>query len=175
LVGFGPFHSRGAASGGAMLSYRRVAFLLDLAAAAMFCVLFGTIIAQTTMRYVLNAPLTQSLEFATVAFIWLVFWVASCNLSISDHVRFDIVYILFPEQVRRWFSVATNAFFIAIFVMAASETVQYFLFLRTQYTASMAITYQLAFFTYFIFFAVLPARMALNVAWLLSPRWQRRI
>ena len=158
-----------------MLIHRRLMFALDLVAAAMFCAMFATIIAQTTMRYVFRSPLTTSLEFATLAFIWLVFWVASCNLVVNDHVRFDIVYNMLPEQARRVFSIVTNLFFALVFVLAARETWDYFLFLETQYTASMTISYQLAFFPYFIFFIVLPAKMLVNVAVLLSPRWRERI
>lgn len=158
-----------------MLNHRRLVFALDLVAAAMFCAMFGTIIAQTTMRYVFRSPLTTSLEFATLAFIWLVFWVASCNLAVNDHVRFDIVYNLLPDQARRVFSIITNLFFALVFVLAARETWSYFQFLETQYTASMTISYQLAFFPYFIFFIVLPAKMLVNVAVLLSPSWRERI
>jgi hypothetical protein len=39
----------------------------------------------------------------------------------------------------------------------------------------MTISYQLAFFPYFIFFIVLPAKLLVNVAVLLSPRWRERI
>ncbi|MGH7004105.1 MAG: TRAP transporter small permease [Alphaproteobacteria bacterium] len=158
-----------------MLSYKRLVFLLDLIAAAMFCTMFAAIIAQTTMRYLFRSPLAHSLEFATVAFIWLVFWVASCNLAINDHIRFDIVYNLLPERIRRLFAIITNLGFAVVFILAAHATWEYFLFLETQYTASMAVSYQWAFFTYFIFFVVLPAKMLLNVAALLSPRWKERI
>jgi TRAP-type C4-dicarboxylate transport system permease small subunit len=158
-----------------MLSYRRVVFLLDLIAAAMFCTMFAAIIAQTTMRYLFRSPLAHSLEFATIAFIWLVFWVASCNLAINDHIRFDIVYNLLPEPIRRLFGIITNLAFAVVFVLAAPATWEYFLFLETQYTASMATSYQWAFFTYFIFFVILPVKMILNVVALLSPRWKERI
>ena len=48
--------------------------------------------------------------------------------------------------------------FAVIFALAAPATWEYLLFLETQYTASMAISYQWAFLTYFIFFAVLPVK-----------------
>jgi TRAP-type C4-dicarboxylate transport system permease small subunit len=169
-----PRRQESARPAGMMLRYRRVVFWLDVIAAAMFCTMFAAIIAQTTMRYLFRSPLAHSLEFATIAFIWLVFWVASCNLAINDHIRFDIVYNLLPDSIRRLFGVITNLTFAVIFVLAAPATWDYLVFLQTQYTASMTISYMWAFFTYFIFFAILPVKI-LNVVALLSPRWQERI
>ena len=94
----------------------------------MFAALFAAIAAQTIMRYVFRDPLTNSLEFATIAFIWLVFWVASCNMSVNDHVRFDIAYNLFPEQVRRLFGIITNLGFAAIFAFCGSRHMGILLF-----------------------------------------------
>ncbi len=154
---------------------KRLTFILDLIAAAMFGSLFIAIVAQTTMRYVFRAPLTVTLEFATVAFIWLTFWVASFGLKINDHIRFDIVSNLFPEQVRRLFAIVTNVFFVVVFILGAYATWEYFDFLKTQHTGTLGVTQQWAFAPYFIFFAVMPAKMALNTIMLLSPRWKERI
>lgn len=154
---------------------RQVGFVLDLAAAAMFLVIFVAIVAQTTMRYVFGSPLTTSQEIATLAFIWLIFWAIGCNLSIGDHVRFDIVYNLASDWTRRLMSVVCNVLFLGIFVAAIPDTLAYFEFLRFQYTASLGITYQIAFFTYFVFAVAFPMRLAANLALLLGPGWKGRL
>jgi TRAP-type C4-dicarboxylate transport system permease small subunit len=158
-----------------MVFTKRLTFILDLVAAAMFASLFIAIVAQTTMRYVFRSPLTLTLEFATLAFIWLTFWVASFGLGIRDHIRFDILSNLFPEQVRRLFAIVTNLFFAAIFILAAGATWEYFDFLQNQRTGSLGLSQQWAFGPFFIFFAIMPAKMVLNTIVLLGPGWKERI
>jgi TRAP-type C4-dicarboxylate transport system permease small subunit len=154
---------------------RRLIFILDLIAVAIFGSLFVAIVAQTTMRYVFRSPLTLTLEFATIAFIWLSFWVASFGLSIQDHIRFDMVSNLFPEQARRLFGILTNLFFAGVFVLAAKANWEYFQFLEIQRTGSMSLSHQWAFGPYFVFFAIMPLKMSLNAIVLMSPGWKERI
>ncbi len=154
---------------------KRLVFVLDLIAAAIFASLFIAIVAQTTMRYVFNSPLTLTLEFATLAFIWLTFWVASFGLAVKDHISFDIVSNLFPEQARRLFAILTNLFFAVVFVLAAQAHWEYFEFLDLTRTGSMNIGHQWAFGPFFIFFAIMPVKLALNAVILMSPRWKELI
>lgn len=154
---------------------KRLIFVFDLIAAAMFGSLFVAIVAQTTMRYVFRSPLTLTLEFATLAFIWLTFWVGSLCLPVNGHIRFDVVTAALPEQVRRLFGIVTNLFFAAVFILAAHATWEYFEFLASQRTGSIGIGQQLAFGPYFIFFVIMPAKMVVNVVVLLSPHWKERI
>jgi TRAP-type C4-dicarboxylate transport system permease small subunit len=153
---------------------RRLTFILDLIAVAMFASLFVAIVAQTIMRYVFRSPLTLSMEFATIAFIWLTFWVASC-LAVNDHIRFDIINHLFPDQTKRLFAIVTNLFFAGVFVLGAKANWDYFLFLESQRTGSLSLSHQWAFGPFFIFFAIMPLKMLLNIVVLLTPRWKERI
>jgi TRAP-type C4-dicarboxylate transport system permease small subunit len=163
------------ASSAEMMGFtKRLALICDLIAATIFVSLFVAIVAQTTMRYVFRSPLTLSLEFATLAFIWLTFWVASC-MAVNDHIRFDVVSNMFPEQARRLFGIVTNLFFAAVFILGAPAAWDYFQFVETQRTGSMGISQQWAFGPFFIFFAVMPLKMLLNVAVLLSGSWKVRI
>lgn len=149
--------------------------MLDLAAGAMFIVIFGAIVAQTAARYIFGSPLANSQELATIAFIWLIFWAIGCNLSLASHVRFDIVYSIAPDVLKRVMTIACNVFFLGVFVAALPDTLAYFEFLKFQFTASMGMTYQIAFFTYFVFAVAFPIKLAVNVALLLSKRWPSRI
>ena len=154
---------------------KHLVIVLDLIAAAIFASLFVAIVAQTTMRYVFNSPLTLTLEFATLAFIWLTFWVASFGLAVKDHISFDVVANLFPEQARRLFAIVTNLFFAVVFLLAAHAHWEYFLFLELTRTGSMNIGHQWAFGPFFIFFAIMPLKLALNAIMLMSPRWKELI
>ena len=158
-----------------MFSAKRLIFIADLIGALMFSAIFCAIIAQTIMRYVFRAPLATSLEFATIMFVWLIFWSASFNLSLRDHFRFDVLYNVLPDQVRRVFNIVTCAIFLAIFVYAAKATWEYFLFLRTQTTPSLVWSYQVTFATFFIFCIALPMRLLVNIGMMLSPRWREEL
>jgi TRAP-type C4-dicarboxylate transport system permease small subunit len=158
-----------------MPNAKRLIFLADLIAAAIFAVMFGTIIAQTAMRYLFRAPLATSLEFATILFVWLIFWAASFNLTMKNHFRFDVLYNALPAQLQRVFNLITYLTFFVIFCLAAKATWEYFLFLELQKTPSLQWTYQVAFSIYFIFFLALPARLLVNIGLLLSPRWREAL
>jgi TRAP-type C4-dicarboxylate transport system permease small subunit len=157
------------------LGAKRLVFIADLIGAGMFLAMFCAIIAQTIMRYVFRTPLTTSLEFATIMFVWLIFWAASFNLSLKDHFRFDVLYNALPDQVKRVFNILTSAIFLAIFVGGAKATWEYFLFLELQTTPSLVWSYQIAFSVYFIFFVTLPIRLLVNIGMMFTPRWREEL
>ena len=150
-------------------------FAVNVVAGLLFLSIFAILVAQTTMRYVFRAPLTTSQEMATMAFIWLIFWTAACCLKISDHIRFDLIYELVPDWLKRIFMIVCNLLFMAVFVYAARATFDYFLFLERQFTASLRLSYQVAFAPYFLFFFLFPLKLAINVAGLVGPGWKTRL
>lgn len=147
----------------------------DYIAGAMLLVIFLTLIAQTFMRYVLRSPLSTSQELATVAFLWMVFWAAGTTVKFSEHIRFDILYNALGDRWRRWMAVTANLFYLVVFVWAAKATWEYFVFLETQYTGSLVITYQLAFLPYFIFFATFPLKILAAILGLLGRDWKQNL
>jgi TRAP-type C4-dicarboxylate transport system permease small subunit len=154
---------------------RHAELAVNLIAGLLFLAIFATLVAQTSMRYVFRSPLTTSQEMATIAFVWLIFWTAACCLKVNDHIRFDLVYDVVPDWLKRVFMVLCNLLFMGIFVYAAQDTLEYLRFLERQFTASLRLTYQIAFFPYFLFFFLLPVKLALNVAGLIGPGWRSRL
>jgi len=151
---------------------RKIALAADWAAGAMLFVVFASLVAQTFMRYVLKSPLSTSQELATVSFLWLVFWLAGSSIALQHHVRFDTLYNALPEQGRRVTSILVNLFYLGVFVWAMRATWEYFVFLEFEKTASLAISYQIAFLPYFIFFAVFPLKIAATILSLLGRDWR---
>lgn len=154
---------------------RKIALAADWAAGAMLFVVFVALVAQTFMRYVLNSPLSTSQELATVAFLWLVFWLAGTSLSLQHHVRFDIFYNALPDQGRRATSILVNLFYLGVFAWAMPATWEYFKFLELETTASLVISYQIAFLPYFVFFAAFPLKIAATILGLLGRDWRERL
>lgn len=154
---------------------RKIALAADWAAGAMLFVVFAALVAQTAMRYVFGSPLSTSQELATIAFLWLVFWLAGSSIALQHHVRFDILYNALPEQGRRVTSILVNLFYLGVFVWAMPATLEYFMFLELEKTASLAISYQIAFLPYFIFFAVFPLKIAVTILSLLGRDWRESL
>ncbi|MER2535153.1 MAG: TRAP transporter small permease [Rhizobiaceae bacterium] len=154
---------------------RIVTMAADYVAAAMLLVIFVTLVAQTFMRYVMRSPLSTSQELATITFLWMVFWAAGTTIRFSEHIRFDILYNALGPQSRRIMAILANAFYLVIFVWAGKATWDYFLFLETQYTGSLAISYQIAFFPYFIFFVAFPLKILAAIASLVGRDWRQAL
>lgn len=154
---------------------RLVSAAADYVAGAMLIVIFLTLVAQTFMRYVMRSPLSVSQELATIAFLWMVFWTAGTTIRLGDHIRFDILYNSLGEQARRVMSIVTNVFYLVVFVWAAKATWGYFVFLETQYTASLTISYQVAFLPYFIFFIAFPLKILISIVSLFGRDWKRAL
>jgi len=154
---------------------RKLALAADLAAGAMLFVVAAALLAQTFMRYALRAPLSTSQELAMVAFIWFVFWMAGTTISLREHVRFDVFYNALPDQARRAVSVAVNAFYLVVFAWAMRSTWEYFEFLEFEKTASLSLSYQIAFLTYFVFFVAFPLKIVAATIALFGRGWRDRL
>ncbi|MBC8790973.1 MAG: TRAP transporter small permease subunit [Alphaproteobacteria bacterium] len=154
---------------------RKAALAADWAAGAALFVVFAALLAQTVMRYALRSPLSTSQELAMIAFIWFVFWLAGTTISLREHIRFDVFYNALPEQGRRAVSILVNLVYLGIFAWAMRATWEYFQFLEFEKTASLAISYQIAFFPYFIFFAVFPIKIAVAILSLLGRDWRENL
>lgn len=144
----------------------------EFASMLMFAGMFAVIVLQVTMRYVFNDPLSWSEEIATIALIWTVFWTNAVVLRIQDHVTFDLVYQMVSDKTRRVISIITTFVFFVLFLYSIPMTIDYFIFLENQYTASLEISFQVAFFTYFVFAFAFPARLLARLLRLLSPTWR---
>ena len=147
----------------------------DYVAGAMLMVIFITLVAQTFMRYVMRSPLSTSQELATIAFLWMVFWAAGTTIRFNEHIRFDILYNTLGPQARRVMSIVANVFYLVVFVWAAKATWGYFVFLETQYTGSLTITYQIAFLPYFIFFIAFPLKILVSIISLFGRDWKQAL
>jgi TRAP-type C4-dicarboxylate transport system permease small subunit len=71
--------------------------------------------------------------------------------------------------------ILVNLFYLAIFVWGMRATWEYFQFLEFEKTASLAISYQIAFFPYFIFFAVFPIKILAAILQLFGRDWRENL
>ena len=63
----------------------------ELAAAAMFAVMFAAFVVQVVSRYVFDDPVTWSLEICSIAYVWIVFFTSATILTPRQHITFDML------------------------------------------------------------------------------------
>lgn len=143
----------------------------DLLGAVMFVLMFGAIVLQVVSRYVFNYPLGWSDEIATVGFVWVSFWAASCSVTLRDHATFDLIYHRVGPRRKRAFSITALSLLLALLIMSFPDTVAYFEFLSFQMTGVLEINFQVIFATYFVFVIVMIVRGVRELYFLFSPKW----
>ena len=105
---------------------RRAEKVLDVLAVALFAAMFGAIILQIVLRYVFNAPLVWTDEFASYLFVWISFlgWTMATRKRI--HIGIGIVADRLPARGRRllhgFWCVATIAFALVLLVVGVIIT-----------------------------------------------------
>ncbi len=65
----------------------------DNVAVGLLTAMFVSFILQIFFRYVVNKPLSWTLEANLLTWRWTVFWVSAFLLPDRDHVRFDAIYV----------------------------------------------------------------------------------
>jgi TRAP-type C4-dicarboxylate transport system permease small subunit len=100
--------------------------VLDILAVALFAAMFGAIILQIVLRYVFNAPLVWTDEFASYLFVWISFlgWTMAARKRI--HIGIGIVADRLPARGRRllhgFWCAATIAFALVLLVVGVIIT-----------------------------------------------------
>ena len=79
----------------------RLSRIVDYLAVATVSVVILLVVAQVTMRYVLNAPLTWSEELASFALVWLTFLGSVICMRDHEHIEIEVLVDQFPEKARR--------------------------------------------------------------------------
>ena len=81
----------------------------EFIAATMLAAMFVTFLLQIFSRYVLLSPFGWTLEFCLILWIWIVFFGCAFVVRDRDHVRFDILYFVVPNRLRRIFALISLA------------------------------------------------------------------
>jgi TRAP-type C4-dicarboxylate transport system permease small subunit len=83
--------------------HRVAGFLFDVfevyIAAAVFAVLIISVFVQVFMRYVLIMPSPGLFEISVYSFVWIIYLGAALACRYNQHVRFDLIYKLYPPKV----------------------------------------------------------------------------
>ncbi|SRR5712692_6825784 len=144
----------------------------ELIAAALFAIMFGTFLIQVFSRYVLNDPLSWTLEVCSIAYVWIVFFASATIVDLRQHITFDMVYKTGSARRRRLFAVISTAAILVMFVIGLPETIDYILFTARQHTLVLQIRMDLLYSCFGLFMVGVIIACAIRLRRLLGRSWQ---
>src|SRR5690348_4606254 len=104
-------------------------------AVALISVMFATFILQIFFRYVMNNPIGWSEEVIITAWLWTVLWGASFVLGEAEEIRFDIIYSIVSERVRRVFTIVTSVALVTLYGISLPAAYNYVSFMKVERSA----------------------------------------
>lgn len=122
-------------------------------AVILSAVMFGAFIIQIASRYLFNAPTDWTYEIILITWVWLVFWGAAFLLKDQDHVKFDVLYNLGSEKVRRVLSLIVAISLSVIFLISAPATWDFISFKAIRSSDVLGVRMDLIFGVYLLFLA----------------------
>ncbi len=134
----------------------------DNVAVGLLTAMFVSFLLQIFFRYVVNQPLTWTLEANLLAWLWVVFWVSAFLLHERDHVRFDTIYISARPPVRRVFGLISAVLIVIGFGAAYPATFDFISFMKIESSSSLGIRLDYVFSAYLIFSAAIVVRYAIR-------------
>lgn len=108
--------------------------LADFIGAGVFAVLFGSLVVQVFVRFVLGAPAAWTEELASIAFVWMIFWGIAFTVPLRMHVAVDLVVPNFAPRARRVLYALGLAVLGGCFLWAVPGTADYLRFMMRERT-----------------------------------------
>jgi TRAP-type C4-dicarboxylate transport system permease small subunit len=151
---------------------RRLRRGAELVAAAMFAAMFGAFLIQIVTRYVLRSPAGWTLEFCTLAYVWIVFFASAFILQDRDHIAFDMLYQAAGRGRRRILALLQSLILTITLLIALPGALDYVTFMSREKTWILQIPFSLAFACFILFMVMVILRSALRICRLLGRGWQ---
>lgn len=92
--------------------------------------LFASVVLQVILRYVFRTPSPELFEIAGYAFIWVILLGAPLSQRYRNHMRFDMIYTLFPRKVQLTINIIFDTLFTIALVWMFVPVVRQVMFLR---------------------------------------------
>lgn len=125
----------------------------DTVARTLFVLMFGTLIVGVFWRYVLDQPLTWTVNVAALAFLWMVLIGAGLPNWADDHIQFDLIYERFGRRVQLWMQLVGNLIIVVPCLLILPSSVEYVQSLGSQSVTGTPVTFATAFSVIVAFFA----------------------
>ncbi|NMJ43377.1 TRAP transporter small permease subunit [Roseomonas sp. JC162] len=127
---------------------------------ALLVAMFVAFMLQVVTRYVLNAPLSWTAELSTLCWVWGILWGAGLVLRDEEEIRFDVLYGLLPQRLRRVADGIASAAVVAVFTWSLPAMVDYVTFMKVETSAYLGIRFDILYSVYLIFAVAMIVRHA---------------
>jgi len=149
--------------------------VLDGISGGLFIVMFIMFIVEIVFRYVLNDPISWSIEFIMVAFLVLLFFTAAVGLPLSRHISFNVLYSVLPPAGKRIFALIANSVGAVILAVSVPGAYKIAAFEAGESTPILHIPFSVFYFTFLLFVVVFALRLVVSVVQLSRPGWRERL
>ncbi len=147
----------------------------DTVSGLLFVLMFLVFLVEVFFRYVLDAPLSWSMELILVSFLVMLFWTLTFSVPLKRHVAFTVVRDLVPHQVRRVFALVSNAACVGVLVAAVPGVVSMAAYETRESTPILHIPLALNYGFFALFVCAYVIRLVLWTIGLLRPGWRERV
>jgi TRAP-type C4-dicarboxylate transport system permease small subunit len=144
-------------------------------AAFAFAILFGAFIIQVVSRYLLDMPVSWTIELTAIAYVWVVFWTSGVLVPERRHIAFDILYELFPPRQRRWLAMFLTASLGFVYLAALPGVLDYVHYLARRSTMLLHARMDLVYSCFAIFMVAAIVGAALRIWRLAGPGWRDQL
>jgi TRAP-type C4-dicarboxylate transport system permease small subunit len=142
--------------------------VMGLMMAVMFCTFILQIVTRYLAKYQIASDFTWTLDLCSTCMVWIVFFGGAFALAESDHVKFDMIYYLFPPSMRRFITIFTNLSIALIFAISIPAIWKWMAFLvrmgkanptlKIPFTGGEAVPVYAIYCIYLVFAAAITAR-----------------
>jgi len=147
----------------------------ELACAALFAVMFVAFLIQVFTRYVLNDPVSWSMEVCLLAYIWIIFLGGASIVSVEEHISFDMIYQAAKPKGKRILALITSGAILLAFLAAFPANYDFVTFMAIDTTWILEIRFDIVFFCFIIFMVAVILRMIYRIKCLTGSEWREEI
>lgn len=149
--------------------------VLNVVSGALFLVMFAMFIVEVVFRYVLDRPISWSIELIMVSFMIMLFYTAAVGVELPRHISFNVVYAALPPAGKRVFALIANLVGLAILAWATPGVVNIALFERSESTPILHVPFATFYFAFVLFVVLFAARLLLRAVQLMRRDWRERL
>jgi TRAP-type C4-dicarboxylate transport system permease small subunit len=142
---------------------------LDAVAGALFLLLFLVFLVEVFFRYVLNSPISWTIEIIMVSFLLMMFWTLTFGVPLKRHVAFTVVRDLLPPAGRRVAAIVSQVACAVILAVSLPGIVSLALYEKREATPILRIPLIVTYGAFALFVAAYVVRLVFSLVRLLRP------
>lgn len=131
---------------------------------AMVAAMFVSVVYQVVTRYVLGTPVNWTMEFASILWLWIIFFAGALLVPDEEQIRVDMLYLAVPGWLRRVFAGITAVTILGALGVAFLPTLEFVRFMRIDYSPMLRVGYDVIFSAFLLFMACAMLRAVIVLA-----------